>query len=414
MTFGLRIARWAWIGAAATMIALATMTVDDVWRSAGRIGPGPEYLNDARQYELSVSQVRALDDIGLSADWHAALVTTRFLLVLGSSAVIATLLWHRARTWAPLFVAWFLLLSPMFTVILDLDTTAAGIPAPLRPGVVALFAGGMISMLCLLLVFPDDSSAAWVIAFLVAASAAPLYAAATNSDALGDWLWNYGFVVVGVLVLGGFIVQVRRIVRSRDRTARDLLVVAVAALGAMMVLGGLADDIDRVIGSREGLGSLARRLIWESVFMAVPLGFGIAVMWILLRRGHWDMDIRLKGSVGYAALTTFLVVGYFGTVAFVQALVNSVSGTSNNTFGVMVSTALIAALFLPARARLQLVADRVFDRRRRDAERLVAKFELHAAREVVPGEVVGALLEAVDDIFRPEHADVWLAPDERT
>lgn len=414
MTLGLRIARWAWVAAAVTLISVAVVTVDDVWRSAGRIGPGPQYFNDARQYELSLSQVQALDDIGLSAGWHVALVISRFVLVLGSSVVLATLLWHRARTWAPLFVAWFLLLSPMLTVFLELDAANAGMPDILQLGTGLLFAGGVISVLGLLLVFPDDRSAAWVIAFLVAASAVPAYASATDNAVLGEWLWSYSPIVLVVFILAGIAIQVRRIVRSRDRTARDLLLLAIVALVSTMVLGGLTDDIERVVGSREGLGSLARRLIWESVFMAVPLMFGIAVMWILLRRGHWDIDIRLKGSMGYAALTTVLVAGYFGAVALVQALVNDVSGTSNNTFAVMVSTAMIAALFLPVRSRLQLATDRIFDRRSRDTEQVVADFELSAAREAVPGQVVETLFDTVDDLFRPEHAQLWVAPGDPT
>ncbi len=216
MTLGLRIGRWAWVAAAATLISLAVSTVDDVWRSAGRIGPGPEYFNDARQYELSFSQVQALDDIGLSAGWHVALVTARFFLVLASSVVIATLLWYRARTWAPLFVAWFLLLSPMLTVFLDLDAANAGMPNVLQLGTGLLFLGGVISVLGLLLVFPDDSSAAWVIALLVAASVVPLYATATDNDVLGGWLWSYSPFVVGIFVLGGVVLQVRRIGEPRS------------------------------------------------------------------------------------------------------------------------------------------------------------------------------------------------------
>ena len=120
------------------------------------------------------------------------------------------------------------------------------------------------------------------------------------------------------------------------------------------------------------------------------------------------MDVQLKGSVGYAGLTTSLVLGYFAVVAVVQAIVNDVSGTSGNTFAIMVSTALIAAVFLPARGRLQSLVDRIFDRRRRDAEQMVEAFGSQMIRERDPHDVAGALVSAVDTVFRPEHVDLWV------
>ena len=66
-------------------------------------------------------------------------------------------------------------------------------------------------------------------------------------------------------------------------------------------------------------------------------------MWILVRRGHWDMDVELKGSVGYAGLSTLLVLGYFGLVAGSQAIITDVSGTTGSTFALMVSTGILAA-----------------------------------------------------------------------
>jgi hypothetical protein len=106
-----------------------------------------------------------------------------------------------------------------------------------------------------------------------------------------------------------------------------------------------------------------------------------------------------------------LVLGYFGVVAVVQAVVNDASGTAGNTFALMVSTAVIAAAFLPARARLQALVDRIFDRRRRDAQQLVEIFESTVGRESRPDEVAGALVAAVDNVFRPEHVELWVVPE---
>jgi cellobiose-specific phosphotransferase system component IIC len=238
----------------------------------------------------------------------------------------------------------------------------------------------------------------------------PLYATVTDNDAIDNWMWNNFLYVVGVMFLGGLAMQVVRIIRSRDRNARDLLLLTVGMLVALFTLGWFGDSWSGIHARPVGLGVLAWRLGYESLFMAVPLIYGLAVMWILVRRGHWNMDVQLKGSVGYAGLTTFLVLSYFGIVAVVQAVVNDVSGAAGNTFAIMVSTAVIAVAFLPARSGLQRLVDRIFDRRRRDAEIMVQAFETSVVRDSRPDEVAGALLSTVDEVFRPEHTELWLTP----
>ena len=405
MTNGVRVARWAWVIAAGTTVALVIRRLGSIWTEAGSIGPAPETFNAEGQYRLSSAQARALSDIGLSPDWHAALVTTRFVLVAMTALTIGYLVWRRATTWAPLFLAWFLLASMLMTALTE---SLDDVPALLTIPILVLVGGGAISMVGLLVVFPDDRSARWFVPLILAAAGIPLYASATNNDAVGDWIWENGLYVFAVIAVLGVALQAARVIHSRDRTARDLLLLSVGAIALIATLGTATDHPAITQGSRDGLGSLAQRLGYETLLMAVPIVYGLAVLWILVRRGDWDMDVQLKGSVGYAGLTTILVLGYFGIVAVVQAIVNDVSGASGNTFALMVSTAVIAALFLPARAGLQRLVDRVFDRRRRDAERRVEAFEEGIMRESRPDEVAGALIGVVDDVVRPEHAELWL------
>ena len=326
-----------------------------------------------------------------------------------TTVTVSTLLWRRARTWAPLFLAWFLLTSLMLTAFVG--DMSEGLPGWFDLALGVLYIGGAISFMGLLLVFPDDGSARWMVALLVALAVVPAYASLTDNDAIGDWLWNNGMYVGATVLVVGLGLQVSRIARSRDRSARDLLMLTVPTIILIVTLGFSTDYWAGIDGPRSGLASLAHRVGFETLFMAVPLTYGLVVLLILVRRGHWDMDVQLKGSVGYAALTTLLVMGYFGLVALVQAIVNDVSGTEGDTFALMVSTALIAAAILPLRSRLQRFVDRLFDRRRRDIDRLVDTFETSVVRETHPDDVANSLLNAVEDVFRPEQADVWLLPE---
>lgn len=406
MTVGIRIARWLWPVAVAAVIVLVIRRIGAVWDEAQGIGTAPDYFNAVGQYRLSWSQAQALGDIGLSPTWHAALVATRLGLVAVTAIGIAFLLWRRATTWAPLFLSWFLLNGMLITAFSD-DSTDGSLPPWLGIPVLILFGGGIISIVGLLLVFPDDRSARWVIAVLLGCTTVPIYAAITENDAIGDWLWQNGFIVAFLAIGVGLVMQTARVVRTRDRTARDLLALTALMLAILIPMSIGSDAWSGIESSRDGLDTLVWRLAYETLYMAIPILYGLAVLWILVRRGHWDMDVEMKGSVGYAGLSTFLVLGYFGLVAVVQIVINDVSGTTGNTFALMVSTGIVAALFLPLRSRLQSVVDRLFDRPRRDAEEVVRAFESDGVRATRPDQVGDALVDAVDRVFKPAHAELW-------
>ncbi|MGI9606100.1 MAG: hypothetical protein ACR2P0_08180 [Acidimicrobiales bacterium] len=414
MTNGLRWARRTWVVAAAVMFFVAFASLGHAWTEGRTVGGLPDCFGCDGQYRLSPGQAASLQDIGLSPDWHAAFISIRLVLVVATALTVSALLWRRARTWAPFFLAWFLLTSLLVTAFSG--DVADRVPGWLGLPLFILFASAIFSFFGLLLVFPDYRSARWVGGLCLAVVALFFFTIVTDNV---GWLWDYAVYVGAALAVVGLGLQVTRIARSRDRTARDLLLLTVAMMIVFMTLmfstdsEYLSENVMGIGGSRTGLGSLAWRIGFETLTMAVPLTYGLAVLWILVRRGHWDMDVQLKSSVGYAALTTLLVMGYFSVVAVVQAIVNNVSGAEGDTFALMVSTALIAAAILPLRSRLQRLVDRLFDRRRNDVDRLVETFETSVVRDARPDDVAGALLTAVDDVFHPEHSELWLFPETR-
>ena len=73
-------------------------------------------------------------------------------------------------------------------------------------------------------------------------------------------------------------------VRSRDRTARDLLALTALMIGAFIPMSIGSDAWSGIEGSRDGLASLIWRLAYETAYMAIPILYGLAVLWILVRR----------------------------------------------------------------------------------------------------------------------------------
>ena len=79
-------------------------------------------------------------------------------------------------------------------------------------------------------------------------------------------------------------------------------------------------------------------------FMAIPLGIGVGV----LRYHLWDIDVIIRKTLVYTALTALLALVYFGSIILLQRLFGALTGVEQSPLAVVVSTLAIAALFTPS------------------------------------------------------------------
>jgi hypothetical protein len=107
-----------------------------------------------------------------------------------------------------------------------------------------------------------------------------------------------------------------------------------------------------------------------------------------------------------------LALIYFGGVATTQAIFGALTGQEEQPqLAVVVSTLVIAALFMPLRRRIQSFIDRRFYRRKYDASKTLEAFSAKLRDETDLDRLGEDLMDVIKETIQPSHISLWLHPD---
>src|SRR6266545_1413582 len=179
------------------------------------------------------------------------------------------------------------------------------------------------------------------------------------------------------------------------------LVVTVTALLAL--LGGETLGVGPVFPAPFAEAALA--LAVAGVTVGVPVTIGMAI----LRYRLYDIDRIVDRTLVYGLLTTLLGAVYTGVVLVLGQVFGGI-GAEPPSWAVASATLAAAALFQPARRRIQQAVDRRFNRRKYNAAKTIQAFSTRLRDQLDLDTLSAELLAVVDQTMEPTRASLWLRP----
>ena len=267
-------------------------------------------------------------------------------------------------------------------------------------------------LVCLLLLFPTGrppSRRWWVLVWVVAAGVVLFSVGAglaparyeefpgvenpfeiTSLETVLGWIDGVGGVLFVAGFLGALASLVVRFTRSRGLERQQLKwFVYAAGLGvAVLVLPIPLPDF----------------LKWT----LAPVGLSVAAAVAVLRYRLYDIDRLINRTLVYGLLTAILGLGYAaGSLVFI--LVTGV-GSGPPSWLVAAVTLAAAAVFRPARRRIQAAVDRRFNRRKYHAATTIQAFSTRLRDQIDLDTLSTELLAVVDQTMEPTRVSLWLRP----
>jgi hypothetical protein len=205
---------------------------------------------------------------------------------------------------------------------------------------------------------------------------------------------------IGVAALAPFLRYRRAGYQQRQQLKWVAFTVAVSILSVLASLG-----LGRLLPGVELIVVLGGLGFFGGIAVGVPLAVAVAI----LRHRLYDIDRLINRTVVYGLLTVLLAGVYAGAVLLLGQLFGGVT-ENPPSWAIAGATLAVAALFQPARRRIQAMVDRRFNRRKYNAAKTVEAFSARLRDEIDLDALSAELLAVAHQTMQPTTATVWLRP----
>lgn len=400
----LTLARIAWLTISLLAIGLFVASLPPYFVNLHILNPSPYNPNS----QISLSDLRALQRLGLSLDFYAWLdIGVNVIILFVYVLVGVVLFWRKSDDRMALLASLSLVLFPAAFSSQILGNLP---PAWTLPTEIIAFLGNICIGL-FLSVFPSGRFTPrwtrWLVVVMLAYWAINIFF--PQLPFANFWLvaWIFPGLVVSVIVLQVY--RYRRVYTPLQRQQTKWVIVGFAfAFGPLVITITL---LFTVLPPFFPLSTLAFTLVqmpFDLLLLLLPLSIGFAV----LRHRLWDIDLLIKRTLVYGILSVSLVLIYIGLIVGLQFLLQGVIG-QGNALVIVASTLAIAALFQPLRHRIQVIIDRRFYRRKYDAARTLEAFSATLRNEVDLATLHEQLVAVVQETMQPTYISLWLRKPEQ-
>jgi hypothetical protein len=351
--------------------------------------------------QVSPAGLEQLRQAGLSLGFYAGYFTTlNSIVALIFAVVAAVIFWRKSDDRMGIFASLTLVVTGI-TFNNGLTPIGQQYPALYILSQLVGFLGWNCFVL-LFYVFPDGRFVPrwfrWLALFVVLIQAVGAF----RPDLLGNnWYWV-------IELASAIFAQIYRYWRVSNAVQRQQTKWVV--FGSALCIGGIFGmtllDIILWPGGNPpaGISDLMITTAASLFILLIPLSIGMAI----LRSRLWDIDLLIRRTLVYAALTGLLALAYFVSVLVLEGLVRVLTGQSQSQVVTVVSTLAIAALFVPLRRGVQGFIDRRFYRRKYDAALTLAAFSNSVRDEVELGRLTVHLTDVVEETLQPESVSLWI------
>ncbi len=400
----LHLVRGAWI---AFVLAELVVIILSLFASRG-YGLTICAWTDDTSCAITPAMVQALHHVGIALSSY---VTYKFVLALFQSLVFLGI---------GVFIFWRKSSEPLCLAASFFFVTAGLWPffahSTYSPAVVS----GYIFGLCIytafgyfLVAFPDGRFVprlSWLLVLLLLVQTI-LFAIPGPFNILS---WPFPLFIAELLLMyGGLVgVQIYRYVRVSSYSQRQQtkwVVFGFAGLLALDLLYGLIGILFPGLAAPDSTYQLINGTLPSVTYLIFPLSVGIAI----LRSRLWDIDVIIRRTLVYSALTVILALLYAGLVFVLGTLLRGLLGQQQSPLVIVASTLVIAALFQPLRHGLQKVIDRRFYRSKYNAAKTLTNFSETLRGEIDLATLSEHLVAVVRETMQPSSISLWLREPER-
>jgi hypothetical protein len=397
------VARLAWVVAIVSAIGLQVLALPTRFEELRTVCTASNCGD-----RLTPAWLLQLHGLGLSAATYAAFhLAVDVALVLTFLTVATLIVVLRSDDWLAVLGSLTLVAFGASTFSPIAPSLVAHSPAWWLPVAAVSFLGS-VAIVTFFYLFPDGRFVPGWIRWLAGAWVAleaPRYFWPNGALDYTTW-WSPAAALIFLTAPAGIILaQVYRYRRVSSPVQRQQtkwvvfgLALAVGGFEGLTVLGQVTPWFAENVLLASAVGAAA-----QGIMLFLPLSIGLSI----LRYRLWDVDLIIRRTLVYGALTGCLAVAYYSSVVALQGFVRALTGQSADV-AVVGSTLAVAALVGPLRRRIQVLIDRNFYRRRYDARQVLAAFGATMRDEVELATLTARLVEIVEDTMQPAHLSLWL------